>query len=72
LIGGRGATVDTAALDAWLASRLPGWRGPSSARVINGGNSNPVVRVDAADGRAYALRSRAPGVDPRAHGIERE
>jgi acyl-CoA dehydrogenase len=72
VIGGRGAAVDTAALDAWLGARLPGWRGRSSAHVINGGNSNPVVRVDAADGRVYALRSRAPGVDPRAHAIDRE
>ena len=40
--------------------------------MINGGNSNPVVRVETADGRVYALRSRAPGVDPRAHGIDRE
>lgn len=72
MIGGRGTELDTARLDAWLAARLPGHAGPSTARVVNGGNSNPVVRLDTADGRVYALRSRTPGVDPRAHAIDRE
>jgi aminoglycoside phosphotransferase (APT) family kinase protein len=72
VIGGRGSAVDVRRLDDWLARHVPGHRGPSRAEVINGGNSNPVIRLDAADGRRYALRSRAPGVDPRAHAIDRE
>jgi aminoglycoside phosphotransferase (APT) family kinase protein len=72
VIARRGAALDTAALDAWLGREWAGWPGSAAARVINGGNSNPVVRLEARDGRVYALRSRAPGVDPRAHGIDRE
>jgi aminoglycoside phosphotransferase (APT) family kinase protein len=72
VIGGRGARVDTARLDPWLREHLPDWPGSREARVVNGGNSNPVVRLEALDGRVYALRSRAPGVDPRAHAIDRE
>jgi aminoglycoside phosphotransferase (APT) family kinase protein len=72
VIGLRGSAVPTAALDDWLASRLPAWPGSLRATVVNGGNSNPVVRVDAANGASYALRSRAPGVDAKAHAIDRE
>jgi aminoglycoside phosphotransferase (APT) family kinase protein len=72
MIGGRGTGIPTERLAPWLEQHVPGFRGPATACVVNGGNSNPVVRVDSADGRVLALRSRAAGVDPRAHPIDRE
>lgn len=66
--------LDTAALDAWLAARLPGYRGPLSWRKFEGGQSNPTYLLSAASGQ-YVLRSKpAPAAQllPSAHAVERE
>lgn len=72
MIGGRGTAIDNPRLTAWLTTHVAGFRGPAVGTVVNGGNSNPVIRIASGTGQAYALRSRAPGVDPRAHAIDRE
>lgn len=72
MIGGRGTVIDNPRLTAWLTAHVAGFRGPAVGTVVNGGNSNPVIRIASGTGQAYALRSRAPGVDPRAHAIDRE
>ena len=59
-------------LTAWLASHVPGFRGPVTAHKFPGGQSNPTYRLDAASG-AYVLRRKPPGpLLPSAHAVDRE
>jgi aminoglycoside phosphotransferase (APT) family kinase protein len=65
---------DTAALERWLAERLPGFSGPLAVEQFKGGQSNPTYKL-LAPGRAYAMRSKPGPVAkllPSAHAIERE
>ena len=63
---------DEAALARWLASAVPGWRGPALVEQFKGGQSNPTYLLRTPD-RSYVLRRKPPGVLlPSAHAIERE
>ncbi len=65
---------DTAALQAWLEAKLPGFEGPLSVEQFKGGQSNPTYKL-ITPGRAYVMRSK-PGPAAKllssAHAIERE
>ncbi len=63
---------DVAVLEAYLASRIPGFRGPLTVRQFRGGQSNPTYYL-AAGGREYVLRRKPPGkLLPSAHAVDRE
>ncbi len=65
---------DTAALAAYLSSRLPGFAGPLAVEQFKGGQSNPTYKLITPD-RAYVLRSKpgpAAKLLPSAHAIDRE
>ncbi len=69
----KGHELDTAALDRYLVSALPGFSPPSVVGQFEGGQSNPTFFVRDAAGPAYVLRKKPPGVLlPSAHLIERE
>ena len=65
---------DLAALDAWLAAALPGFRGPIAIEQFKGGQSNPTFKLRTS-GATYVMRAK-PGpmakLLPSAHAIERE
>ena len=62
---------DLAALERWLADKLPGESGLTMSQ-ISGGQSNPTYQVRFGDG-LYVLRIKPPGpLLPGAHAIERE
>ena len=70
-------SLPLAALQAWLAPRMPDMAGTLSAQKIDGGQSNPtwILRSAQAPQRAWVLRAKpAPAVTlmPSAHAIERE
>jgi aminoglycoside phosphotransferase (APT) family kinase protein len=65
---------DNAALGAWLASNLPGWRGPLTVEQFKGGPSNPTFKL-VTQGATVVLRAKpgpAAKLLPSAHSIERE
>lgn len=63
---------DVAVLEAYLASRIPGFRGPLTVRQFRGGQSNPTYHL-AAGGQEYVLRRKPPGkLLPSAHAVDRE
>jgi aminoglycoside phosphotransferase (APT) family kinase protein len=63
---------DVAALEAYLRTRIDGFRGPLAVEQFKGGQSNPTYRLSAG-GRHYALRRKPPGkLLPSAHAVERE
>ncbi len=67
-----GFELDMPRLEAWLATQVPGFRGPLRARQFPGGQSNPTYLLEGPD-RSYVLRRKPPGVLlPSAHAIERE
>jgi aminoglycoside phosphotransferase (APT) family kinase protein len=67
-----GFPEDTAALDAWGAKHVEGYRGPSKAIKFPTGQSNPTYKIEAASG-AYVLRRKPPGkLLKSAHMVERE
>ena len=64
--------IDIAALTAWFAREVPGFRGPLTVARIAGGQSNPTYRLSAPSGD-YVLRRKPPGpLLPSAHAVERE
>ncbi|QGX99943.1 phosphotransferase family protein [Roseovarius faecimaris] len=66
------STLDTKAISAWVAGRLPGFDGPVSASKFSGGQSNPTYRLETAAGD-YVLRRKPPGVLLKsAHAVDRE
>ena len=70
--GTTAADIDAAALDAYLARHIDGFRGPSSLARFKGGQSNPTYRLST-PGRSYVLRRKPFGkLLPSAHAIERE
>src|SRR5262245_2017327 len=63
---------DVAALERYLAERIPGFRGPLDVRQFRGGQSNPTYHL-AAGGRDYVLRRKPTGkLLPSAHAVDRE
>jgi len=67
-----GAAPVNAALAAWLAERVPGFRGPATIERLSGGQSNPTYRIRTASGD-LVLRRKPDGVLlPSAHAVDRE
>jgi aminoglycoside phosphotransferase (APT) family kinase protein len=65
-------TLPDDALAAYLASALPGFRGPLTSTKFKGGQSNPTYRLDAASG-THVLRRKPPGqLLASAHAVDRE
>jgi aminoglycoside phosphotransferase (APT) family kinase protein len=65
---------DVARLEAYLAERISGFRGPLSVEQFKGGQSNPTYLL-AAGGKRYVMRAKpGPAVKllPSAHAVERE
>ena len=59
-------------LSAWCETRVPGFRGPTTATKFKGGQSNPTYQLDAASG-TYVLRRKPFGqLLPGAHAVDRE
>src|SRR5262245_40406458 len=64
--------IDAARLEAYLAARLPDFRGPLRVRQFKGGQSNPTYLVET-PARRYVLRRKPPGkLLPSAHAVDRE
>lgn len=66
--------LDAAALDAWLAAHVEGFKGPLSIEQFKGGQSNPTYLLST-PGAQYVMRSKPGPVAkllPSAHAIERE
>ena len=65
-------TLDIAAVENWLSTHLPGFRGPVTAQKFNVGQSNPTFRLTT-PGHRYVLRRKPPGVLLKsAHAVDRE
>jgi aminoglycoside phosphotransferase (APT) family kinase protein len=65
---------DVAALEAWLAGKLEGFRGPITVEMFKGGQSNPTYKLTTPE-RSYVMRAKPGPVAkllPSAHAIERE
>jgi len=65
---------DVARLEAYLAERIPGFRGPLTVEQFKGGQSNPTYLLGAG-GKRYVMRAKpGPAVKllPSAHAVERE
>jgi aminoglycoside phosphotransferase (APT) family kinase protein len=65
---------DVARLEAFLAERIEGFRGPLAVTQFKGGQSNPTFLLDT-PGARYAMRSKpAPAAKllPSAHAVDRE
>lgn len=66
------AITDTARLERWLGSTVPGVRGPLSVTKFPDGQSNPTYRIDTG-GPSFVLRRKPTGdLLPSAHAIDRE
>ncbi|WP_341904451.1 phosphotransferase [Polaromonas sp. YR568] len=62
------------ALSAYLNAHLPGFKGPLTAEMFKGGQSNPTYKL-LTPGKAYVMRAKPGPVAkllPSAHAIERE
>jgi aminoglycoside phosphotransferase (APT) family kinase protein len=67
-------SFDVAALEAWLAKNLEGFRGPLTVSMFKGGQSNPTYKLETPS-RSYVMRAKPGPVAkllPSAHAIERE
>jgi len=63
---------DTAALAAYLRSRIPEMDGPLEVAQFRGGQSNPTFKLSVGD-KSWVLRRKPPGpLLPSAHAVERE
>src|SRR6476661_330472 len=65
---------DTEVLAAWLEAHMPGFRGPLTASMFKGGQSNPTYKLDTPGG-SYVMRAKPGPVAkllPSAHAVERE
>ncbi|HJV68035.1 phosphotransferase [Ideonella sp.] len=65
---------DVAALEAFLAQKLPAFAGPLSVEQFKGGQSNPTYKL-VTPGAAYVMRTKpgpAAKLLPSAHAIDRE
>jgi aminoglycoside phosphotransferase (APT) family kinase protein len=64
--------LDVAQLEAFLAARLPDFKGPLTVRQFKGGQSNPTYLLQT-QARRYVLRRKPPGkLLPSAHAVKRE
>src|SRR5262245_19525749 len=64
--------IDAARLEAYLAARLPDFRGPLRVQQFKGGQSNPTYLIET-PARRYVLRRKPPGkLLPSAHAVDRE
>ena len=63
---------DVAALEAWMQSHVPGFRGPITVEQFRGGQSNPTFRVTSPSGRYVMRRKPAGKLLPSAHAVDRE
>src|SRR6267142_2871828 len=64
--------IDAARLEAFLASRLPDFKGPLGVRQFKGGQSNPTYLLET-PARRFVLRRKPPGnLLPSAHAVDRE
>lgn len=64
--------IDVAALERWMAARMPGFAEPIRLEKFKGGQSNPTYRIDTPD-RAYVVRRQPFGrLLPSAHAVDRE
>src|SRR5580704_2312983 len=64
--------LNAAALNAWMAGHVEGYRGPLSIQQFKAGASNPTYMLTAASGR-YVLRKKPPGqLLASAHQVDRE
>ena len=67
-----GFQVDVDALDRWMASNVPDYRGPLKVMQFSGGQSNPTYKIETENSN-YVLRKKPPGSILRgAHAIDRE
>ena len=63
---------DETRLAAYLAAKVPGFRGPLAVRQFKGGQSNPTYFLESLQ-RCYVLRRKPPGkLLPSAHAVDRE
>jgi aminoglycoside phosphotransferase (APT) family kinase protein len=65
---------DLGALTAYLDGHLPGFKGPLTAEIFKGGQSNPTYKL-ITPGAAYVMRAKPGPVAkllPSAHAVERE
>ena len=63
---------DEAALAAYMAKHVQGFKGPLSVKKFKGGQSNPTYLV-ATPSKKYVLRRKPPGkLLPSAHAVDRE
>ena len=66
------ALFDIDAVETWMASHVPSFRGPISVEKFATGQSNPTFKLTAASG-AYVLRRKPPGqLLKSAHAVDRE
>lgn len=66
--------LNVPALSQWLNLNLPGFCGPVSVELFNGGQSNPTYKLTTPE-RQYVMRAKPGPVSkllPSAHAIERE
>jgi aminoglycoside phosphotransferase (APT) family kinase protein len=68
------AAMDVEALDAWLALRIDGFRGPVELEKFKGGQSNPTFALNSPSHRLVLRSKPAPVAKllPSAHAVERE
>jgi aminoglycoside phosphotransferase (APT) family kinase protein len=67
-------TFDVAALTAYLDQHLPGFKGPLTAEIFKGGQSNPTYKLITPTA-SYVMRAKPGPVAkllPSAHAVERE
>ncbi|MBI2725358.1 MAG: phosphotransferase [Polaromonas sp.] len=65
---------DTAALTRYLETNLPGFAGPLTVEMFNGGQSNPTYKL-LTPGKSYVMRAKpgpAAKLLPSAHAVDRE
>ena len=65
---------DLGALTTYLDSHLPGFKGPLTAEIFKGGQSNPTYKL-ITPGASYVMRAKPGPVAkllPSAHAVERE
>ena len=68
-----GQAVDLQALSAYLSQHLDGFKGPLTAEIFKGGQSNPTYKL-ITPSASYVMRSKPGPVArllPSAHAIER-
>ena len=66
------AHLDPETIERYLATHVPGFRGPLTVEKFSYGQSNPTFRLDSPSG-TLVLRRKPPGVLLKsAHAVDRE